>query len=182
MPHPYRYDIKHANPMNEQTILNEKPKKEENPKKEEKKESGILDNVQIDKENLSETDYRFLQSVKESAPRIKDTKKMTVNNLLQEMDLTKDDLSFMVKEMNRQKNPSSDPFSRLENLIQQDNSIMILMDKWINEVEQKLGKDLVNFTSLIEQEKSIIWNEKVFFELYFCILLSTIIRSKSISE
>ena len=29
MPHPYRYDIKHANPMNEQTILNEKPKKEE---------------------------------------------------------------------------------------------------------------------------------------------------------
>ena len=29
---------------------------------------------------------------------------------------------------------------------------MILMDKWINEVEQKLGKDLVNFTSLTQED------------------------------
>ena len=126
-----------------------------------KKSNSILNGIEINRDDFSERDFQHLQSIKEKAPSLKESKKMNINSLMDDMKLSASDRTFIVNEMNainNNKNNSNksstidDPFSRLERVLSQDSSIMVLLDQWTKEVESTLGKSIVDPTSLSEEE------------------------------
>ena len=126
-----------------------------------KKNDSILSNVVIDRDGLSESDYQQLLSIKENAPSVKNSKKMDINSLMEDMKLTASDRTFIMNEMNNinnqnnsnaTNNATNDPFSRLERILSQDSSIMDLLDQWTKQVESTLGKSITDPTLLSEEE------------------------------
>lgn len=114
---------------------------------------SVLEGVNIPRENLTEAEYQQLKTIQQNAPTSEELKRINPQEMLKEMQLSKDDLSFMARELNAAQSPTrDDPFSRLERLITKDDSIMKLLDQWMMDVEKAVGKSVNNPLALSEEE------------------------------
>lgn len=134
----------------------------EKPEKKKPSKDSLLYDTPVDKANLTDKQYAYIQNLRSALSDPKVTKIRDVDSLIKEIGLTKEEQELIESEMRiLEKSPqnvnskaSRDDYvmiERLERLIQEDPSLNDTYDAWWKSVEQAVGK--VNSRSQLTPEQ-----------------------------
>lgn len=138
----------------------EKPVKKE-PSSAEKPKESLLYNFEIDRTNMSDSDYKLAKQLQAALQDPNNGLPKNTQSLFKEIGITSKDFDQIgeeVKRFEKEKTKTPNPnhnysqLAKLERLLSQDPSLFDTYNAWIADVEKAIGKDVGNPSLLTEED------------------------------